>query len=91
MSDKSTDMATLQPRVCGSAARMAVIETLVTHPQGLTSAELAELTGLDHDDVRAAITGLNADSRIQAVRRGPNPPWRIPLSVQTHGKRSGMA
>lgn len=81
MSDQSTTLADLLPRSCGSAARLAVLFALNRNPPGLTREQLVEHTGCSQEDVIAALDGLRHDGRIQATRKGPGAPWRLPYHV----------
>lgn len=91
MSKKDADLNTLLPGSEGSTARLAVLSTLARWPNGRSVRQLTELTQLPENHISTAVVALSKASRIEAVRRGPEAPWRIPLAIQRHmGRRVGV-
>lgn len=90
MSKKDADLNTLLPGSEGSTARLAVLSTLARWPNGRSVRQLAELIDLPENHISQAVMALNKACRIEAVRRGPEAPWRIPLTIQRHmGRKVG--
>lgn len=82
MSKKTPDLNTLLPGSEGSTARLAVLMTLSHWPNGRSARQLADMIELPEPHILAAIKALNQAGRIEAMRRGPEAPYRIPLFVQ---------